>query len=101
MSIITGASTRIAIEKATPYAARLILGSGSRAMRAARSGPSSDIMIHVAARGDQKRVMYPAVGAGGRFIFECFLLGTNRDSYHNPAPNGREPRRHLLVKQFT
>ena len=50
-------------------------------------------MSHVAASGDQKRAMYPAVGAGAGFIFGCFLLGTNRDSYDNPAPNGRESRR--------
>ena len=66
-----------------------------------RRGPSSDIMIHVAASGDQKRAMYPAVGAGGRFIFECFLLWMNRDSYDNSRHTGCEPRRHILVKAFT
>ena len=32
-------------------------GSGSRAMMAARNGPSDAIMSHVAARGDQKTKM--------------------------------------------
>ena len=40
---------------ATPQAARLNLGSGSRAIMAARNGPSAAIMSHVAARGAQKK----------------------------------------------
>jgi hypothetical protein len=57
MIMMTGASTRIAHAYATPWAARLNLGSARRAMTAASSGPSTDIMSHVAASGTQKRKM--------------------------------------------
>jgi hypothetical protein len=52
--MITGASITNAKEKATPYAARLNLGSGNLAISAERNGPSTDIINHVAARGSQK-----------------------------------------------
>jgi hypothetical protein len=55
MSMITGASIRIASAKATPCAARLYVGSGSRAIIAAKNGPSEAIMTQVAAKGTQKR----------------------------------------------
>ena len=74
MSMMTGPSARIAIAKATPYAARLILGSGSRAMVAARSGPSTAIMSQVAARGDQKRVIRPAVSGAPAAGFMWWVL---------------------------
>ena len=61
MSMMTGASIRIAKAKATPCAARLNLASARRAMTAARNGPSVAIMIQVAASGTQKRKMYRAV----------------------------------------
>jgi hypothetical protein len=54
MIMMTGASTRIAMAKATPQAARLYLGSGRRAMTAARKGPYSAIINHVRASGTQK-----------------------------------------------
>ena len=53
--MITGASTMIANAKATPWAARLYLGSGRRAMTAARKGPSTAIISQVACRGSQNR----------------------------------------------
>ena len=62
MSMMTGASMRMASANATPWAARLNLGSASRAMRAARNGPSIAIITHVAASGSQKKKMY---------LFEC------------------------------
>ena len=52
-----------AMAKATPWAARLGFGSGSRAMRAARKGPSMAIISQVAARGDQNRAMRGPVSA--------------------------------------
>ena len=51
--MITGASIRIANANATPCAARLNFGSARRAMTAARNGPSTAIIIHVAASGSQ------------------------------------------------
>jgi hypothetical protein len=53
--MMTGASMRIATANATPWAARLNVGSGSRAMTAARNGPSDAIITHVAANGAQKK----------------------------------------------
>ena len=64
MIMMTGASMRSAKAKATPYAARLKRGSGRRAMTAARNGPSTDIMIQVAASGSQKRKMAFCVRSG-------------------------------------
>jgi hypothetical protein len=61
MSMITGASIRIASANATPWAARLNVGSGSRAITAARNGPSVAIMTQVAAKGAQKRAMLRCV----------------------------------------
>ena len=52
-SMITGASTSTAIAIATPYAASPSVGSGSRATTAARYGPSTAIITHVAASGAQ------------------------------------------------
>ena len=68
MSMMTGASIRIASAKATPYAAKLTVGSGSRAMIAARKGPSVAIMIHVAAKGAQKRAMARCVWRKGNRV---------------------------------
>src|SRR5690606_17690810 len=55
ISMMTGDSTRTASANATPWAARLNVGSGSRAMTDARNGPSDAIITHVAARGSQKK----------------------------------------------
>ena len=59
MIMITGDSIRIAKANATPWAARLIVGSGRRAIMAARKGPSAAIISQVADSGDQNRVMAP------------------------------------------
>ena len=52
--IITGASIISANANATPYAARLYIGSSNLAINADRKGPSTDIINHVAANGSQK-----------------------------------------------
>ena len=57
INMMTGASIRIARANATPCAARLNVGSGSRAMIAARNGPSDAIITQVAARGAQNLKM--------------------------------------------
>ena len=54
ISMMTGDSTMIAKANATPNAARLGAASGSRAMIAARYGPSIAIISHVPASGSQK-----------------------------------------------
>ncbi len=58
MFIIMGASIRTAKENATPYAAKLYLGSARRAIIAARKGPSAAIISQVEARGIQKRKIF-------------------------------------------
>ena len=50
----TGDSMMMANAKATPNAARFTVGSGRRAMIAARYGPSAAIISHVPASGSQK-----------------------------------------------
>ena len=57
MSMITGASIKIASANVTPYAPKLNSGSGRRAIIAAKNGPSEAIMTHVAANGAQKSRM--------------------------------------------
>ncbi len=59
--IMMGDSTINAKENATPYAARLNLGSGRRAMIAAIKGPSVAIISHVAASGAQNFAILPVV----------------------------------------
>lgn len=56
--MITGASTISAKENATPYAARLNLGSAILAIIADNNGPSVAIIIQVAARGIQKTKIF-------------------------------------------
>jgi hypothetical protein len=56
--MITGASTIKASAKATPYAARLNLGSANRAINADKNGPSTDIINQVAPRGSQNRNIF-------------------------------------------
>jgi hypothetical protein len=56
--IIMGDSIRTAKENATPYAAKLYLGSARRAIIAARKGPSAAIISQVEARGIQKRKIF-------------------------------------------
>ena len=62
MIIMIGASTIRAKENATPYAARLNLGSAILAITAAISGPSVDIISHVAANGSQNLKISFCVG---------------------------------------
>ena len=81
--MITGASTITATAQATPYAARLWLGSGSRAMRAARNGPSNAIISQVEASGNQNRRMsrwrtgvVTVIAGEDAFVFEDRGSGT-------------------------
>src|SRR5512143_476290 len=65
MMRMMGDSRSMANAKATPYAARLNLGSARRAITAAMKGPSRDIIIHVEARGHQNwRIRLWLSGAG-------------------------------------
>ena len=52
---MTGDSIKIAKAKATPYAAKLVVGSASLAITAARKGPSVAIISHCADKGSQNR----------------------------------------------
>ena len=70
MIMMIGASTRRAIEKAIPYAARLNFGSFNLAIMAARKGPSVAIMSQVAARGIQKINIFLGVNC---CVFKVFI----------------------------
>ena len=61
--MMIGDSTIQARAEATANAARFSLGTGRRAMTAARNGPSAAIISQVAWRGSQKRAMRPVVRA--------------------------------------
>ena len=67
INMMTGASIRIASANVTPWAARLNVGSGMRAMTAAMSGPSVAIITHVAAKGAQKRAMLRCESRKGHY----------------------------------
>jgi hypothetical protein len=55
INMMTGDSIRMANAKATPYAARLIVGSAILAMMAAKKGPSVAIISHWKDSGSQNR----------------------------------------------